>query len=63
MSVKLYKYEEWKCEGEYCPGDCDRCYKADLTKEDKDVEQDGWKTWNVDGTLTVRGGSLRIRRG
>lgn len=49
MSVRLYKYEEWKCEGEYCPGDCDRCYKADLTQDDaEEIEQDGWKTWNVD---------------
>lgn len=40
MSVRLYKYEEWKCEGEYCPNDCDRCYKADLTKEDLEEREE-----------------------
>jgi hypothetical protein len=39
MSVSLYAYEAWKCDGEYCCGDCDHCYKAQ-------IEQDGWVTWN-----------------
>ena len=39
MSVKLYAYEAWKCEGEICPQDCSRCYKAQ-------IEQDGDVTWD-----------------
>ena len=39
MSVKLYAYEAWKCEGEFCPQDCSRCYKAQ-------IEQDGDVTWD-----------------
>lgn len=42
MSVSLYAYESWKCDGEYCCGDCDNCYKKDLTEED--IEQDGFIT-------------------
>ena len=48
MSVSKYRYEPWKCDGEYCPGDCDLCYKADWIRDDEEVEQDGWKTWNTD---------------
>lgn len=25
MSVSKWAYEETKCEGHYCPGDCDMC--------------------------------------
>ena len=39
MSVKLYAYEAWKCEGEFCIGDCNLCYKAN-------IEQDGDVTWD-----------------
>ena len=39
MSVKLYAYEAWKCEGEFCIGDCNLCYKAQ-------IEQDGDVTWD-----------------
>ena len=39
MSVKLYAYEAWKCDGEYCPQDCSHCYKAN-------IEQDGDVTWD-----------------
>ena len=39
MSVSLWAYEAWKCEGEYCCGDCDNCYKAQ-------IEQDGDVTWD-----------------
>ncbi len=52
MSVSHYAYEPWKCDGEYCPGDCDLCYKADWVRDDEDleeeIEQDGWKTWSTD---------------
>lgn len=43
MSVSKYAYEEWKCGGEYCCGDCDHCYKRDLQKP-KEIEQDGFIT-------------------
>lgn len=39
MSVSLWAYEAWKCEGEFCPQDCSRCYKAQ-------IEQDGDVTWD-----------------
>ena len=26
----LWGYNPHKCDGEYCPNDCDRCYKADF---------------------------------
>ena len=41
MSIK-WGYEDWKCDGEYCSGDCDNCYKAELTKDD--IESDGFVT-------------------
>ena len=39
MSVSKFAYEPWKCDGEFCIGDCNICYKAE-------IEQDGWVTWN-----------------
>ena len=39
MSVSKYAYEAWKCEGEFCIGDCNLCYKAQ-------IEQDGDVTWD-----------------
>lgn len=39
MSVSLWAYEAWKCEGEFCIGDCNLCYKAQ-------IEQDGDVTWD-----------------
>lgn len=39
MSVSKYAYEPWKCDGEFCVGDCDLCYKAN-------IEQDGDVTWD-----------------
>ena len=39
MAVSKWAYEAWKCDGEYCPQDCDRCYKAN-------IEQDGDVTWD-----------------
>ena len=39
MSVSLWAYEAWKCEGEFCPNDCDHCYKAN-------IEADGDVTWD-----------------
>ena len=26
----LWGYNPQKCDGDYCPNDCDRCYKADI---------------------------------
>ena len=39
MAVSKWAYEPWKCEGEFCPQDCSRCYKAQ-------IEQDGDVTWD-----------------
>ena len=39
MSGRLWAYSSEKCDGEYCPGDCDRCYKADWS-EDETHEDD-----------------------
>ena len=37
----LWGYESQKCDGEYCPNDCDRCYKADKSMEDiEDIKSD-----------------------
>ena len=41
MSVSLWAYEAWKCEGEFCPQDCSRCYKAQI-EQDGDVIWDGF---------------------
>ena len=36
-----WAYEPWKCDGEYCPQDCDHCYKANI-EADGDVTWDGF---------------------
>lgn len=38
MSVSLWDYSPEKCDGDYCPGDCDMCSKCG---ESEDEEQDG----------------------
>lgn len=43
MSVSKWAYEPWKCDGEYCCGDCDNCYKKDI-KKPKEIEADGFIT-------------------
>ena len=30
----LWGYDPRKCDGEYCPNDCDICYKAEIEIED-----------------------------
>lgn len=40
MSVSLFRYEPWKCDGEFCIGDCDLCYKAEWTKADVGKEDE-----------------------
>ena len=40
MSVSKWAYEAWKCEGEFCIGDCNLCYKAQI-EQDCDVTWDG----------------------
>lgn len=37
MSVSKYMYSPEKCDGDFCPGDCDRCSKAE---EECDYEPD-----------------------
>lgn len=29
MSVSKWAYKPEKCDGDFCPGDCDHCGKAD----------------------------------
>lgn len=29
MSVSKWSYDPDKCDGDYCPGDCDNCSKAE----------------------------------
>ena len=43
MSVRKWAYEPWKCEGDYCPGACDFCRKAE-------IEADGDLTWSMETT-------------
>ena len=40
MSVSRWAYEPWKCDGEFCVGDCDHCNKAYWILEDEE-ENDG----------------------
>lgn len=35
MSVDLWSWTE-RCDGDYCPGDCDLCRKADEVEEETD---------------------------
>lgn len=44
MSVHRWAYEEWKCEGDFCIGDCDLCQKADWVRDDSEIEEDGFIT-------------------
>lgn len=37
MSVSHWAYDPDKCEGDFCPGDCDKCPKRD---EDGEEESD-----------------------
>lgn len=41
MSVSLYRYTH-HCDGKPCAGDCDLC---------KEVEQDGWVTWEMENEV------------
>lgn len=34
MSVSKWAYDPDKCDGNFCPGDCDCCGKADEGEED-----------------------------
>lgn len=35
MSCSKWAYEPSKCDGDYCCGDCDECYKAEEEAEDE----------------------------
>ena len=39
MSVSKWAYSPDKCDGEFCPGDCDSCPKA-FWPEESDEEDD-----------------------
>lgn len=34
MSVSKWDYDTDKCDGDFCPGDCDDCSKAEEDKDD-----------------------------
>lgn len=36
----LWAYDPDKCDGDWCPCDCDSCYKSEIVEEDED-EEDG----------------------
>jgi hypothetical protein len=38
MSVDKWAYSPEKCEGDFCPGDCDICNKAEADPDDEEVE-------------------------
>lgn len=46
MSVSKWAYSPNKCDGEFCIGDCDLCYKANIPDDDEEdeIEQDGFIT-------------------
>lgn len=35
MSVSKWAYEPTKCDGHYCPGECDLCSLAEERKDDE----------------------------
>ena len=37
MSCSLYKWRE-SCDGDFCPGDCDVCSKADEYEDEEEEE-------------------------
>lgn len=40
MSVSKWAYEPTKCDGQYCPGECDLCSKAEERAEDESGSED-----------------------
>lgn len=36
MAGELWRYSPEKCEGDYCPKDCDRCDRGDWGEDDED---------------------------
>ena len=47
MSVSMWCYEPKKCDGDYCPCDCDRCRKAGiLTDEDTEYYREKYE-WDL----------------
>ena len=40
MSIFRWAYDEKKCEGDICPGDCDYCRKAEQKNDDEGDDQE-----------------------
>ena len=40
MSIFRWAYDEEKCEGDFCCGDCDYCRKAEQKNEDEGEEDE-----------------------
>lgn len=37
MSIELWAYDPDRCDGDYCPMNCDICRKAEPEEEDEDA--------------------------
>ena len=44
MSVSKWAYSPDKCDGDYCPGECDLCSKKDEGEEEDARDESNWKT-------------------
>ena len=40
MSVSKWSYDPTKCDGHYCPGECDLCSLTEERKEDESGSED-----------------------
>lgn len=49
MSVSKWAYEPKKCNGDYCPGDCDNCQKKD--EDEEEIRKQIWKEWYEDSNI------------
>ena len=59
MSVSKYSYIPAKCDGGYCPGDCEYCELADYCPPTRDMDElcDGecvkcWERWKEEQDAT-----------
>lgn len=41
MSVSKWRYSPEKCDGDFCPGDCDKCPKCWEDADDNEDEDNG----------------------
>lgn len=60
MSVSKWAYRPDKCEGDFCIGECDLCYKAKCFDDDE-IEDDGFVTREEDLNGLERTGEDKAR--